>query len=334
VFKSFVILALGIGGAQFARDYAVAYGTPACTNAALADTATRGRDLLTERDSSGRPRLDLSRPVPSKSEVLRAWQARQDAIHSFRFAWTEDRCFAKGWLPNPRHPERERLDVPGLRVDRGYTVRKTLVVDGGMMRYTYEMDRMAEADGIRVVVPGSDNRGLGLARHYTYVSVFDGQRGETRLTALRNDEAPVIRPSAAPVDAQNLDTRAIMLAFRPLDRIMGSRHIDRAVTNLRRTFRQGRSTFLVEESHDPSGWKMILVVEPERDFLIVRIALAFEQTIMVDIEIDHKQDARWGWIPAGWRVIAVQADGSRRQVSTATVTSYAINEPIPVREFR
>jgi hypothetical protein len=54
----------------------------------------------------------------------------------------------------------------------------------------------------------------------------------------------------------------------------------------------------------------------------------------VDIEIDHKQDARWGWIPAGWRVIAVQADGSRRQVSTATVTSYAINEPIPVREFR
>ncbi len=290
--------------------------------------------VIADQDPAGRRQLDRSKPVPAKSEIIRAWRKRQDAIKSFRFAWVEEQCHARGWMPNPRYPEREWLAIPALLLDRSYSVTKTLAVDGTMMRYSFELDRREEPDGVDVVSPQGDNRGLGVRRHYAYLSVFDGQRGETRVSSLTGSPPPAIRRVDAPVDAQNLDTRAILLAFRPLDRAMGHILIDRAVTNERRAFYRGRSTFLLEERHDPSGWKTMLWVEPERDFLVSRCAVFFEQKWIVDIDIDYVQDVQWGWIPSGWRVTEMLADGSRRLVSQATVSSYSINRPISIQAFK
>ena len=54
---------------------------------------------------------DHSRPVPAKSEIIAAWQKRQGAINTFRFAWTEEQTHPKGWLSNPRYAERERSAI-------------------------------------------------------------------------------------------------------------------------------------------------------------------------------------------------------------------------------
>jgi hypothetical protein len=124
------------------------------------------------------------------------------------------------------------------------------------------------------------------------------------------------------------------MAIRPLDPVMGHLLMDRAVTNERRTFYKGRSIFLLEERHDPSGWKTMLWVEPERDFLVSRYDVYFEQKLIVQIDIDYVEDSRWGWIPNGWRVTEMLADGSRRLVAEARVSSYDINQPIGVEEFR
>jgi len=290
--------------------------------------------VIADEDAAGRRRLDSSKPVPAKSEIISAWQQRQEAIRSFRFAWVEEQCHPRGWVPNPRHPEREWLAIPALLVDRSYSVTKTLSVDGTMMRYSFELDRREEPDGIDVVSPQGDNRGLGVRRHYSYLSVFDGRRGETRVSSLTGSPPPAIRQVDAPVDAQNLDTRAMLLAFRPFDSAMGHLLIDRAITNERRAFYRGRSTFLLEERHDPSGWKTMVWIEPERGFLVSRYAVFFEQKRIVDVDIDYTQDAQWGWIPSGWRITEMLADGSRRLVSAATVSSYSINQSISIQEFK
>jgi hypothetical protein len=292
------------------------------------------RGVIGDRDAEGRVRLDRSRPVPPKSEIVKAWQKRQDTIASLRFSWTEEQCHPQGWLPNPRYPMREWTDIPGLLLDRRYTVSKSLVVQGAMMRYGFELDRGEEPDGIIVVSPQKETRGLGVRRHYSYLGVFDGQRGESRLSSLTGSPPAAIRRLAMNPDAQNLDTRPILLAFRPLDSAMGHLLLDRAVTNESRTFLRDKSVFLLEERHDPSGWKTILWIEPERDFLVSRFAVLFEQRWMVDVEIDYRQDSRWGWIPSRWRVIQMLADGSRRQVSAATVSSYSINVPVGIDQFR
>jgi hypothetical protein len=277
---------------------------------------------------------DHSRPVPAKSEVIAAWQKRQSAINTFRFAWTEDQVHPKGWLSNPRYPERERSAIPGLLVDRNYVVYKTLAVSGDKMRYSFELDRKEEPDGVDVVARQGANRGLGVRRKYSYVSVFDGRIGTTRVSSLLGSPPGTATQTTSNVDAQNLDARPILMAFRPLDAAMGHQLIDRAVTNLSRTFYKGKSTFLLEERHDPSGWKTILWIEPERNFLVSRYMVSFEQNHIVDIDIDYTQDARWGWIPSGWRVTEMLSDGSRRQIAAARVTSYSINVPIGAETFR
>ena len=291
--------------------------------------------LATQETNVGRAQLDRSKPVPAKSEIIAAWQKRQAAITSFRFAWTEDQLYPAGWLSNPRYPERERASIPSLRTDRHYVVTKALAVAADNMRYTFELDRPEEPDGVRVIAQHGGNQGLGVHRRYTYMSVFDGRRGAVRVSSLLDDSPPpASRSIVANIDAQNLDVRPIMMAFRPLDPVMGHLLIDRAVTNLARTFYRGKSTFLLEERHDPSGWKTVLWIEPERDFLVSRYLLLFEQQPIADVDIDYLEDARWGWIPSGWRVTAMLSDGSRRLVTTAKVTSYKINVAIGGEEFR
>lgn len=274
------------------------------------------------QDPLGRPQLDSSKPVPAKSEVLKAWQKRQDAIKTFQFTWTEQQTHPKGWLPNPRYPQREWLNIPGLLIDRNYTVSKNLTVDSSKMRYSFDIDRKEETDG------------LGVRRNYSYTSVFDGQKGETINSSLTGSPPVAIRQVVTNVDAQNLDTRVILMAFRPLDSIMGHLLIDRAITNNMRTFYKGKSTFLLEERHDPSGWKTVLSIEPERNFIISRYALLFEQKWIVDIDIDYVEDKQWGWIPNGWRIMEMLADGTRKNVVEAKVISHSINQPINKREFQ
>src|SRR6185503_16024942 len=277
---------------------------------------------------------DRSKPVPAKSEIIAAWQKRQNAVNSFRFTWTEEQIHPKGWLANPRYPERERLAIPGLFTDRRYVVQKNLAVAGNRMRYSFVLDRGEEPDGVDVVAQHGDNRGLGVRRHYSYVSVFDGQTGRARITSFFDHPPGTVLQTAANIDAQNLDVRSILMAFRPLDPAMGHLLIDRAVTNERRQFYRGKSIFLLEERHDPSGWKTLLWLEPERGFLVSRYLLAFEQRTIVDIVIDYAEDPRWGWIPAGWRITEMLSDGSKRQVTVARVTGHSINAPIAAEEFR
>jgi hypothetical protein len=90
---------------------------------------------LVPQPDLGRLPRDHSKPVPPKSEIIAAWGKRQGAITTFRFAWTEEQTHPKGWLSNPRYPERERSAIPGLLVDRRYVVAKTLAVAGNQMRY-------------------------------------------------------------------------------------------------------------------------------------------------------------------------------------------------------
>lgn len=149
------------------------------------------------------------------------------------------------------------------------------------LRYSFEIDRREEPDGFMVKSPKGENEGLGERRRYSYVSVFDGQAKTTRLSALAGSFPPVVSRTMTNVDAQNLDTRPILMALRPLDSAIGHVLIDRAVTNQVRIFYKGRSTMLLEEHRDPSGWKTLMWLEPERDFLVSRYIVMFEQRIMV-----------------------------------------------------
>jgi hypothetical protein len=269
--------------------------------------------------------VDRTRPVPSKAETIAAWQRRQAAITSFRFDWTEEQVRPVGWIPNARYPERDRLLIPAITIDRSYTVTKSLAVSDRRMRYGFSIDRPAEPDGVEIHSPDGSNRGLGVRRNYSYESTFDGERGSYRVSSLLGTPPPSAVATVSAPDAQNLDTRVLLMLFRPLDAVMGHLLMERAVTNLARTIYRGRSTYLLEERHDPSGWKTVVRIDPERDFIISEYFMLFEQHVVADIEIDYVRDTKWGWIPEAWRITELTTDGSTRLVSTAKVTKFSIN---------
>lgn len=307
--------------------------TAGCASPSTSAPSSLSFDPIEQNLTQG-VQLDRSKPVPPKTDVINAWQKRQDAIKTARFVWTEQQTRPVGWLPNARFPERDRLAIPALISDRTFMISKSLSLDGNKLRYSFELDRKEEPDGVRVKSPDNRPDGLGVRRSYSYLSVFDGQVGKTTLTTRLDGPPPAAHQTTVNVDAQNLDTRAILLAFRPLDPAMGHLLLDRAVTNQMRQFYKGKSTFLLEERHDPSGWKTILWIEPERDFLISRYDVLFEQKLLVMVDIDYSQDARWGWVPNAWHVTEMLADGSKRLVAEAKVSSFSINEPIGIEEFR
>jgi hypothetical protein len=162
-------------------------------------------------------------------------------------------------------------------------------------------------------------------RNYSYESTFDGERGSYRVSSLLGTPPPSAVATVSAPDAQNLDTRVLLMLFRPLDAVMGHLLMERAVTNLARTIYRGRSTYLLEERHDPSGWKTVVRIDPERDFIISEYFMLFEQHVVADIEIDYVRDTKWGWIPEAWRITELTTDGSTRLVSTAKVTKFSIN---------
>lgn len=90
----------------------------------------------------------------------------------------------------------------------------------------------------------------------------------------------------------------------------------------------------MEEQRDPSGWKTILRLEPERGFIVNQFIVPFEQKLILQVNIDYVEDAKWGWVPNGWQVSQMLDDGSMRQLSEAKVTSYSINQPISAEEFK
>lgn len=285
----------------------------------------------------GTPRIDRSKPVPPKPAIVAAWRQRQDAVKTLRFAWTEEQVHVAGWMPNWRLTERDRLSLPRLLTDKGASgaerriaVSKSLVLDGTKMRYSFDLERTTDFTGLTRF----DNRA---PRRFTYASVFDGRTGTSRVTAVSREPGEsvpdILSRGGANPDAQSLDTRPLLMTFRPLDPILGHPFLDRAVTNTSRFFYKDRSTMILEEWRDPAGWKMLMWLEPERDFIVTRYIIAFEQNVYTDIEIDYARDRKWGWVPSGWRVTYKVEDGSRRVLTTARVTSYAINEPIAAREF-
>src|ERR1051325_10016748 len=150
--------------------------------------------------------------------------------------------------------------------------------------------------------------------------------GSIRIDALNGDPPSTTRTTTSFVDAQNLDTRPIFLALRPLDPVLGHLLLERAVTNGARQMYRGQSTFLLEERRDPSGWKTLLRIAPEMDFVVTQFIVGFEQRIIATIDIDYVK-GDWGWLPSGWRVSEKLSDGRLVPVSHATVTSSRINQP-------
>jgi hypothetical protein len=174
----------------------------------------------------------------ARGQVLQAWRQRQLAIDSAHFVWAEQQAHRRDWLPNPRHPEPDRVRDPEIRFERMDSIFRTLVITGNQMRFSYVARRLTP-DGAR--------------------PIFDTVRLDWRA------------PSPVP---QELWLRPILMAIRPLDRHLGMTGLGRGRVNpWYDPMYRGPPVLNFEEPVGRDGWKWSFWVDPARDYIIKRYRL-------------------------------------------------------------
>lgn len=227
----------------------------------------------------------------TRSAIMRAMRQRQAASDSVTFRWVEYRAHRRDWLPNPRHPEPERMDDAGIAVERTDTVMRGLVLEGNRMRYRTIGRRL---------VPGTTRTVVDTA------------------TVDWSDNSP---------DAQELWLRALLLHYRPLDRAMGQRGLSRAAlrTGIDERFRVSPPFVVLEDRVDRAGWQFRLWLDPRRDYVVRRYQLVRDTVTMIEVDVNYFRHAQWGWTPCGWVVLRRKASGMLWRSDTAVLTSVRIN---------
>ncbi|HEV3415509.1 MAG TPA: hypothetical protein VG056_01795 [Pirellulales bacterium] len=251
------------------------------------------------------------RAKPSLDMILAAWKQRQAEIKTFKFVSQREWVFRGSSHDDsrgPRAPEfGDRQAFVTLKCD------DTVWVDG---------DRFAMETA---VVGGPDP--LPAARRYE--AAFDGQitrAYETLDNARRNGFGSV----KAGFDNQityHAMVHPVLFAFRPLVPHLG-RIVPSACKVLPRGGRIDDVQCAIVETYDDVGLKRSYWVDPAREYIVLREHVVLNGQDYSRMDTSYRRDLKFGWIPNAWNFSSVGNRGTWLHSETATVTAYAINEPM------
>jgi hypothetical protein len=126
-------------------------------------------------------------------------------------------------------------------------------------------------------------------------------------------------------DAMAIDLRPLLLSFRPLEpslhegvdlshcELVSSREIVDEVPCMRL-----RIPPLSDKLHQ------YLLVDPARDYVVVRYVSELDQKLSIQFDIDYAEDVNFGWVPSAWKSVWYDATGAVSSKYSAKV-DYAIN---------
>jgi hypothetical protein len=69
-------------------------------------------------------------------------------------------------------------------------------------------------------------------------------------------------------------------------------------------------------------------VDPAREYIVLREHVVLNGQDYSRMDTSYRRDLKFGWIPNAWNFSSVGNRGTWLHSETATVTAYAINEPM------
>jgi thioredoxin 1 len=129
-----------------------------------------------------------------------------------------------------------------------------------------------------------------------------------------------------------------MFVIRPLDKNVGripeAELRDPSVYRVRAgRAKIGEAACVIIETEQSPGWRESYWLDPDRDYLPLRKHMMMNGKDSNRLDWTYRQDPTHGWIPVGWKDYFLGQDGAG-SCDSSTVTSYAINGPVPASEFR
>jgi hypothetical protein len=280
------------------------------------------------------PKSDPGAESPTLSRVFAAWQARQERIKSFYFAWNVRAVLPKGYeFPGVRV-------LPGLRAwdvvsDKHveFSVPQSEWSGAGSDRWQSDFseivynadDGWKETGRLRITHDGTLNSRLRVpsdsaasptiaiwrkvpVKHPSNI----GSSGDSLLLNLEFDLVPLrlaVRPLGPSSDWTPENSRVVSE-----DALVGGVHC-------------------VKLQMDKMNYSEQCWVDPKRDYCVVRWERGNGANKPLDLVIDCEQSVDHEWLPARWRWTLFDRPGAESASFAATVTRRAVNKTLPEKTF-
>jgi hypothetical protein len=257
------------------------------------------------------------------ARVLQAWQERQDRTKSLRFRWSGQKTYPKGAIPSrvtSRPGDASKAVTP--KEDTTFETHHSLALDGDRIRYHNENKIWSHPR--QEFLP------------QVYDCSYDGRdckqfwpRG-----AVAHPKG-VLRSESFNVEMNNVNARPVLMTYRAMSPHVQLPHASELRLLKERAILDGHSCLILEQ-HPKFGQRRLVTmwVDPDRDYSIVRLLSSAEQKSVLQLTVNYRHDPDYGFVPVSWEVTRGGSSGDEKQSSSAVVSEYNLNVPIPLDEFR
>lgn len=260
--------------------------------------------------------------------MIKAWQKRQGKTKSLVFAWTEDKIVPKGFI-SKRKDRVRKLENPNYspsnilipEVDTKIRYSCSLVIKNNKMRYEYKGDDWK-----------SNNEKITIHN----VSVFDGKTSATYdLPNGHTDYGRAFFEHASHhVHSNIINIKPFILHYRFLGNEFGN-IVALSDLNYRGfVFRNTTKCVLLDKIFFPHNKKISMLVDPSKEYSILRITNEENGIITYQIDIDYAFDINTGWFPDSWVIQRLYPEEEIPITFISKTTRCVINESVESNAFQ
>ncbi len=256
---------------------------------------------------------------PTVEDVRSAWLARQERVQTAVFEWSEERLFTKGSID----------DSSSLANGGPYPPEDaSVVIDSNVFGFD-------DRGRVFLETAAWDPPAGGKGGKTIYRSAFNGQVSVDYFPPANVDFAVgTIYDSDGYKEIRSIGIRPLLLVYRPFAHNMLRADLstysvlpdDAAVNGIR---------CIILRQDAPPGRRVqeSYFLDPSRQFLPLRFLSTHSGKPTVQIDIEFTSDAKFGFVPSGWKLLFLRPSGAINTSQVATVQSVAINDPISDDQF-
>jgi len=260
-------------------------------------------------------------------EIHASWQKRTNSIKSFRYECRLEELLAKASRNLPAHRRAKKNQLPAEVPNVDAVLQRIVTCSMAGEKIAYSEDGEEWDD--------STNR----IRAGTYKVAFDARNYRQLVTGSTASQPKVAQGELADKNNSgalassltlNVNQTAFWLWYSANDWLERRGYPPSTCkVNERRDFRDGRECVVASlRTSVPSAWKMMLYLDPVRDYLPLQMVLENDGIVRCDLSIQYAKDEKVGWRVSAWKDESFGKTGANDKSVSVEVTHFLVNEPL------
>jgi hypothetical protein len=279
--------------------------------------------IAADTDQSAGPAKESVLTAASMDAIVAAWTRQQEKAKSVNFSWREEHVSPTGDKTGGTH---------SALIDAARFVyvadNDPYPPDVASVIIQREEGKPPEKGAIPRPAPGANLPPARIAFDGTTTRDYRALNHPT-MTGIGHT-----RPGFQIAAAQGQALEPVLVMFRPFDANLGRINLDDyRVSALRGKI--GEIACVIIEKTEAGLWpiRTLSWLDPARDYIVLRKQRILGGRSHERMDISYRKDPAFGWVPEGCHASSISEVGYLCSSLSASITAFAINQPIPTSEF-